>query len=649
MSLSRVAEPLLGVQNVWKHFGAQPVLRGVSVTVHEGDRIGFIGRNGSGKSTLLKIMAGVEEPSEGAVTRRQALRLAILRQECLLEPTLTVGEALEQAHQVVVDLLNRYRTVAESFGKHPENGPEHLALGRELESLQHEMDIVDAWHLDQHIKQVSTALELPPPHRVLGTLSGGELRRVDLAATVLRRPDLLLLDEPTNHIDIGSIEWIENFLAGYAGSCVLVTHDRYFLERVANRIVEIEFGKLTTYRGNYEKYLEDKAARIEQQAAEEASRRGQLRRELAWLRQGAKARTTKQKARIQRYEALESQGPAERHNEFAFEIPPSRRLGKRILETEDVAKSYHGNLLFDNVSLILLAGMRVGIVGPNGSGKTTLLRVLMGVENPDRGKVFIGETTEFLYVDQSHEEVDPDITILRYVSDGSDYIDVGERRIYVPTYLERFLFDRASIHMPMRNLSGGERNRIDLAKKLLRGGNVLVLDEPTNDLDLHTLRVVEEAIESFDGCALMVSHDRYFLNRLCTHMIVLEGDGRVLQLAGNYDDYLLYKARQKDAVMPTEAPPRKAMPIPAKNLDRPRKLTWQEKKEYETIETDILMAEEEAERLLSEMSRPDFYAQDYKAVQDTLAAHEAAKARIERLYSRWAELESIAQSQSGAK
>src|SRR5690606_23824314 len=267
------------------------------------------------------------------------------------------------------------------------------------------------------------------------------------------------------------------------------------------------------------------------------------RQELAWLRRGAKARSTKQKARIQRYEELEAQGPPERHKEIAFEIPSPRRLGKIILEAENLSRTVGGRTLFQGVDLILTAGMRVGIVGPNGSGKTTLIRVLMGLDAPDTGKVLIGESTEFLYVDQMHEEVDPDTTILQHVSNGMDYFDVGPKRIYVPGYLDKFLFDRASIHMPMRNLSGGERNRIDLARKLLRGGNLLVLDEPTNDLDLPTLRILEEAVDAWEGCALIVSHDRYFLNRLCTHMIVFEGDGKVVQLAGNYDDYLLYREK----------------------------------------------------------------------------------------------------------
>jgi ATP-binding cassette subfamily F protein uup len=641
MSDSKTTDPLLGIQSVWKNFGAQPVLRGVSLTVHEGDRIGFIGRNGSGKSTLLKIMAGADEPNEGIVTRKQGLRIAILYQGCQLDLDQTVGEALERAHRATVDLFERYHLAVEAFGRATEGSPEHARLASEIGYLQHELEVADAWNLDRHIRQASEALDLPPADRVLRTLSGGELRRVDLAATILRRPDLLLLDEPTNHIDINSIEWIENFLAGYAGSCVLVTHDRYFLERVANRIVELEFGRLTAYRGNYEDYLAAKAVRLEQQAQAEASRQGTLRRELAWLRQGAKARTTKQKARIQRYEELEAQGPPEQHKELSFEIPASRRLGKRILEVRGVSRAYDGKALFRDVSLILTPGMRVGIVGPNGSGKTTLLRVLMGREAPDSGEVLLGENTDFLYVDQSHDEIDPDATILQHVSNGMDYIDVDARRIYVPGYLERFLFDRASIKMPIKNLSGGERNRIELARKLLRGGNVLVLDEPTNDLDLTTLRLLEETIEAFEGCALIVSHDRYFLNRLCTHMIVFEGGGRTVQLAGNYEDYLLYRQKRAEA-RPAETPAKEAKPRREKIEAKPRRLTWHERKELENIEETILAAEAEVKRLEATIAAPEFYAGDYRVVQETLGALEAAKAEVARLYERWAELEALA-------
>ncbi len=649
MSQTRTTDALLGIQEVWKNYGAQPVLRGVSLTIHEGDRIGFIGRNGSGKSTLLKILGGVETPEDGRVTRRQGLRTAILLQECRLDRAQTVGQALERAQHDAVRLLDRHHRLVEELARMPADSPEHARAAQDLADLQHELEIVDAWTLSQQIGQVSTALNLPGTDRTLSTLSGGELRRVDLAVAILQRPDLLLLDEPTNHIDIDSIEWIENFLANYAGSCVLVTHDRYFLERVANRIVELEFGQLISYRGNYEDYLEAKALRQEQTALAESNRRRMLRQELAWLRRGAKARSTKQKARIQRYEELEAQGPPERHKEIAFEIPSPRRLGKIILEAENVSRTVGGRTLFQGVDLILTAGMRVGIVGPNGSGKTTLIRVLMGLDAPDTGKVIIGESTEFLYVDQMHEEVDPDTTILQHVSNGMDYFDVGPKRIYVPGYLDKFLFDRASIHMPMRNLSGGERNRIDLARKLLRGGNLLVLDEPTNDLDLPTLRILEETVDAWEGCALIVSHDRYFLNRLCTHMIVFEGDGKVVQLAGNYDDYLLYREKVKAESAPAPAPARSTPPAPARPAgeERPRRLTWHEKKELESMESQILEAESELESLEGQMADPAFYQQDYKRVHEVLEAVEAARDRVAKLYERWAELDALAARASG--
>ncbi|MCX5772250.1 MAG: ATP-binding cassette domain-containing protein [Candidatus Hydrogenedentes bacterium] len=477
------------------------------------------------------------------------------------------------------------------------------------------------------------------------TLSGGEARRVDLAATLLKRPDILLLDEPTNQIDARNILWLEDFLEHYGGSCVLVTHDRYFLDRIVTRIVEIDHNALYMFPGNYTRFLEHKTNLIEQQVREETGRQAILRRELAWVMQGARARTTKEKARMDKFKELQAQAPPPIPKEIQFEIPTPKRLGKKVLEAHSIVKRYGDRVLFRDFTIIVQHGMRVGVIGPNGCGKTTLLRVLMRLERPDKGKVVAGDNTQFLYVDQTHGDVNLDQTILEYVSDGAQFWEFAEydrgdaRRIYVPGYLERFLFDRAAVLTPMRNLSGGELARIDLAKKLLRGGNFIVLDEPTNDLDLPTLRVIEEAILAFDGCALIVSHDRYFLNRTCTHIVSFEGEGNVLVLAGNYDDYAQYKvAHPAPAGEAPSKPPRGEQAAP--RAGRRGGLTWSEKQELARMDAQIEEAEGAVARLESEVGAPGFYRADSAAKKKGLAALDAAKERVESLYTRWQELES---------
>ena len=643
MASAKTEEAILSAQNVSKSFGAQPILKDISMTVHEGERVGLTGRNGSGKSTLLKILAGRDEPDTGIVTRRRMLRLGMLDQECVLTRTRTVGEVLEEGCREVRALFDEHERIVGQMAN-PDITAEAMRLLQERYSdLHHEIELIGGWDYAKEIKRVATALNLPDPDRVLGTLSGGELRRVDLAATLLGHPDVLLLDEPTNHIDTKSIEWMESFLVGYEGSCILVTHDRYFLDLVVSRIVEIEFNRLYSFPGSYERFLEYKAAVNETEERTEASRQAMLRRELAWLQRGAKARTTKQKARVQRVEKLNAQEAPPVHKEVLFEIPEPARLGKRILEADMVQYGYGSRTLFERLTLIMQAGMRVGIVGSNGSGKTTLLRVLMGQEPVRKGHVTIGDTTQFLYVDQTHEEVKPNQTILDFVSNGATFWDLDGRRLHMPSYLERFLYDRNSANMPMRNLSGGERNRIILAKKLLKGGNFLVLDEPTNDLDLPTLRVLEESILAFDGCALIVSHDRYFLNRLCTHLIVFEENKpELVVIAGNYDDYLLYKEKQavtasetRKAEARSQQPVTKPTSSPAQATQR---LTYKEKQELAGMEKAIVRAEENVARLEAILAEPGFYQQEYSNVQQTLAELAEAKQQTELLYVRWQEL-----------
>ncbi len=629
-------QAILGLQNATKRFGAQTILEDASLTIHEGDRVGLIGRNGSGKSTLLRIFTGLDAPEEGFVTMRQGLRVAMLQQQCALSAASTVGEALRAASASVRALLDEHQRLSSDWA-HTHGNPQ---LEERLSALQHELDLADAWNLESTIKRIATELALPPEDRRVSDLSGGELRRLDLAATLLQKPDVLLLDEPTNHIDIDSIQWLETFLAAYRGTCILVTHDRYFLERVVNRIVELTNARLYSYPGNYEVYLERKAAREIIEAQTEQNRRSFLRRELDWIIRGPKARATKQKARIKRFDDLDEQGPPPRDRAFDFAIPEPPRLGKIAIETKAISFAYGDAPLFQDFSFILQKGMRVGVLGPNGCGKTTLLRVLMGVEAPQSGLVIMGETAQFLYVDQSHEEINPAHTILQHVTGGAEYMEVNGQRLFIPSYLEKFLFDRATLRMPMENLSGGERNRIDLAKKLLRGGNILILDEPTNDLDLYTLRVLEEAVLAFQGCAILVSHDRFFLNRACTHILSFEQNGEVVLVAGNHDDYLRYARERTEAKALAQPKPVKERP-PKPEAPKGKRLSWKEKQELATIEASIHEAEAEVQRLEDCIHEPKFYEQPYAKVQETLEALDAAKARVEERYTRWAELDAI--------
>lgn len=629
---------LVSAQNVIMSYGGQPVLNEVSLTIHEGDRIGLIGRNGCGKSTLMRILAGSSAPDAGHVTRSIGTRMALLPQESDLNPENTVNEVLRDAAADIRAMMFDYRRAMERLATVPGECWEHRELQVRCDELQHALHISGAWDLEQDIKKISLSLDLPDKDRLLHTLSGGELRRVNLAVKIIQRPDVLLLDEPTNHIDTRSVEWIEEFLENYAGSCVLVTHDRYFLDRIVNRIVEIEFTRLHTFPGSYERFLEYKAVLEETRTRTEENRQSLMRREFEWYKRGPKARGTKQKARINRFFAIRDQGPPPKHREFLFEIPESQSLGKTILEAKDVAYGYGSEVLFRNFSLIVQKGMRIGILGPNGCGKTTLLKVLMGQEEPRRGTLFIGETVEFLYVDQAHEEIAPHKTVIEFIAGGARWLDINKRRIYIPAYLEKFLFDKAAVDAPVRNLSGGEKNRLYMVKRLLAGGNFLVLDEPTNDLDLYTLRVLEETIEAFDGCALIVSHDRYFLNRICTHMLIFEEAAQIVQIAGNYDDYLLYKERRAADALAQNTVQTPKLSKKAEPPSGPRRLTWKEKQELASMEETILAAETEAARLEEEILQPGFYAQNHEYIQEVLGTLEGAKETINNLYTRWEEL-----------
>jgi len=637
--MSHVVPPkaVLTAHEICHSYGSQPVLDNISMTVHEGDRIGLIGRNGCGKSTLLKIMAGLMLPESGEVIQRQGISVALLQQQCPLDESLSVEEALKLAVAPAQARVDEYHRLLEEMGGLSDADPRYADLSHTIHDLQHTIDLENGWNLEQEIRRISMALGLVAAERNLGSLSGGELRRVDLAHKLLQHPDVLILDEPTNHIDTRSVEWIERFLEQYQGSCVLVTHDRFFLDRIVNRIVEIEFNKIYSFPGSYARFLDYKLQVEVSEAQAENNRLALIRRELAWYRRGAKARSTKQKARIDRFLDVQEQGPPLKHREFVFEIPEPTRLGKTILEARDITFALGDRDLIKNFTMIMQPEMRVGIIGPNGAGKTTLLKVLMGEGRPRKGKVIIGENTRFLYVDQNHEDVDRTRSIIDHVADGARHMDVGKRRLHIPSYLGNFLFDSNAMEMPIGQLSGGEFNRLDMVKKLLRGGNFLMLDEPTNDLDLYTLRVLEETIENFDGCAMIVSHDRYFLNRVCTHILVFEPEGKLVLLPGNYDDYLLYcshRAEEQKAEARKVAPP-----APVESKKAGAKLTYNEKRELDAMEMTIAEAEDRVRELELVVQDPTLYEKGREIVEQALAELQAAQTRVEELFARWEDLE----------
>ncbi len=638
--MSQVPKAVLSAQEVTHSYGSQPVLEDISLTIHEGDRVGLIGRNGCGKSTLLKIMAGLLDSDGGKVIVREGVSVALLQQRCPLPMDWSVDQALASAVEARQAQVDEYHRQLTALGDHPVGDPQHDALADSVHELQHMIDVSNGWGLEQEINRVRVSLDLVDGDRQLADLSGGELRRVDLANKLLHRPNVLILDEPTNHIDTRSVEWIEQFLEQYEGSCVLVTHDRFFLDRIVNRIVEIEFNKLYSFAGSYARFLEYKAQVELSEGRTESNRLALIRRELAWYKRGAKARSTKQKARIDRLKGTQEQGPPQRHREFVFEIPEPQRLGKTILEARDITYAIGGQTLIKGFSLIMQPEMRIGIVGPNGCGKTTLLKVLMGEGRPQKGTVVIGENTDFLYVDQNHEDVDRSISIIEHVSEGARFLEVNKRRLHIPTYLGNFLFDSNGLEMPIGRLSGGEFNRVDMVKKLLRGGNFLILDEPTNDLDLYTLRVLEETIDNFDGCAMIVSHDRYFLNRVCTHILVFEPAGKLVLIPGNYEDYLLYRQRR---VAEEKAEAREKTKSVAKSAGGSNgvsaKLSYKEKRELEGMEAAIASAEADIEALEATIQAPGFYENDHETVQGALTSLTVAQERVESLFARWEALE----------
>ena len=512
------------------------ILKDIYLSFFYGAKIGIIGLNGSGKSTLLKIIAGVEKSYKGEVVWAPGYSVGYLEQEPQMDPSKTVLEVVQEGVQETVDVLNEYNEISMKFME-PMSDEQMNALIERQGELSEMIDHLGGWELDSKLERAMDALNCPPSEALVSTLSGGEKRRVALCRLLLRQPDVLLLDEPTNHLDAESIQWLEAHLRQYKGTVIAVTHDRYFLDNVAGWILELDRGEGIPWKGNYSSWLDQKTKRLALEEKQESRRRKNLEHELEWVRMAPKARQAKQKARLGAYEKLAAADIKEKEQNLEIYIPNGPRLGNKVIEFDDVSKAYGDKLLFEHLSFKLPPAGIVGVIGPNGAGKTTLFRLIMGVEKPDSGTITIGETAKISYVDQQHRSIDPDKTVYETIAGNSEWVRLGNRDINARAWVSRFNFTGADQEKLCGVLSGGERNRLHLALTLKDEGNVLLLDEPTNDVDVNTIRALEDGLENFAGCAVVVSHDRWFLDRIATHMLAFEGDGKVVFFDGNYSEY----------------------------------------------------------------------------------------------------------------
>ena len=518
-----------------KSFGPQKqVLKNIYLSFFYGAKIGIIGLNGAGKSTLLKIIAGIEKEYQGEVVWSPGYSVGYLEQDPKLDPNKTVREVVQEGVQPVMDMLKEYDDINMAFAE-PDADFDKL-LARQAE-LQDKLDAADAWNIDQKLDRAMNALRCPPDDANVTTLSGGERRRVALCRLLLQQPDVLLLDEPTNHLDAESIDWLEQHLQQYAGTVICITHDRYFLDNVAGWILELDRGEGIPWKGNYSSWLEQKTTRMAQEEKQASKRRKTLERELEWIHMAPKARHAKQKARLEAYDRMLNEEQKEREEKLEIFIPNGPRLGNKVINAEGVAKSFGDRLLFEDLNFMLPPNGIVGVIGPNGAGKTTLFRMIIGTEKADEGTFSVGETVKIGYVDQQHTDIDPNKSVFETISGGTEFIRVAGREINARAYLSRFNFTGADQEKKCGVLSGGERNRLHLALTLKSEANVLLLDEPTNDIDVNTLRALEEGLENFAGCAVVISHDRWFLDRICTHILAYEGDGKVFWFEGSYSEY----------------------------------------------------------------------------------------------------------------
>jgi ATP-binding cassette subfamily F protein uup len=622
-----ITQAVISAKDLRLQFSLQQVFNDATMSVHEGEKLGLVGRNGSGKTSLMRIIAGAEKPDSGTVSRRNGMIVGYLAQEFTLDEEATVLDNVRSGAKTLLDMVSRYES-----GDYTED---------QESELLHQIQLHDGWGVETHITTAMNELGLPAGDRLVKGLSGGEKRRVALARTLVAQPDLLLLDEPTNHLDAESIEWLEKFLVSFSGAVLFVTHDRYFLDRIATRIIEIDDARIYSHPGNYSDYLESKALRESVEMNTERRRQAFLRKELEFVRAGVKAQRSKARTRLDEFDRVAAIDAPEEDLVMDLIIPPAPQLANTVVEAKDIGAHIGDRWLFSHLDLNFEPGTCTGIIGRNGLGKTTLLRLLMGLQQPVEGRVVIGKRTIFNYVDQQRLLLDPEKSVMEEVAGpNSDFVQFGDEKLHVRTYLKRFLFTDERVTMRVKELSGGEQSRVLLAKILRRGGNFLILDEPTNDLDLATMRVLEEAVLAFGGCVLVVSHDRYFLDRVCDRILAFEGDGRLHECAGNYSYYQEKRAKQAAAEAAlANATVKKDKP--AAPTEKPRKMTNREAREHAELEGQIAALEAEIAGMEAELSNPETFLKLGAATNDFIAKLESKKAELDAKFTRWAELEEI--------
>ena len=618
---------LLDASELKVRFNDNEVLKSASLTIRDGDHLGMVGRNGCGKSTFLKILAGIAQADDGKVTPRSGLGIGYLPQGLDASDGVSVLDTIRDGAAHSFNLLDEYESLPADSNRQTE--------------LEQQIATADAWNIETRIETAMMHLNTPAADRLMGTLSGGEKRRVALCRAIVSNPDFLILDEPTNHLDTDSIEWMAQYLKKFRGAFLVATHDRYFLDETCNHIVELQAGRFHTHKGNYSDYLESNLARMENEQAIELKRKRFLRRELDWIRRGPKARTTKAKFRVDKFHSIKNtQGP-DKELSMDLIIPPPGQLANRVVDLINVSLELGGRELIERFDFKFEASMRIGICGRNGLGKTSLLRIVLGQLAPTGGSQKTGVLTQFNYVDQERVQLDPEKTLLQEVAEGADTIPFGNGKLTIRAYLQRFGFDPKRINMKVKSLSGGEKSRLLLARILKHGGNFLIMDEPTNDLDLPTLRLLEEALLAFSGCVLVVSHDRYFLNRVCTGIIAFEGDGLVAYNEGDYEYYREKLAERKMRLakrpVATQANAGSSRAPEAK----PRKMTWKEKAELEGMEAAILKDEAAVARIESLFADPEFHSKHGAKTIELTSELDTTKKQIAALYARWENLERI--------
>ncbi|MSR42571.1 MAG: ATP-binding cassette domain-containing protein [Pedosphaera sp.] len=634
--MSDSAPALITSSDLVVAFNDRVVLDKATLAIHEGDRVGLVGRNGAGKSTFLKVLAGQRTPDSGIVAARRNLVVSYLSQEFTLDLKKNVLENIRDGARHVLDLIAEFESLPAASKRHAE--------------LEERISHLDGWNLDNRIEIAMSHLNTPLGDRDITTLSGGEKRRVAMCRTLVSQPDLLILDEPTNHLDPESIEWLAEFLEDFGGAFLVVTHDRWFLDRVTNLTVELAEGRFYSYEGGYTEYLLAKAERQQAEAVVEHKRQMFLDKELAWVRKGPRAQRTKSKDRFERYYAVAAQAGPPVEEDMELVIPPPPPLGNRVVNLNNLAIELGGRTIFRDFTFTFENGDRIGVAGRNGLGKTSLLRAIIGELPASDGTVKVGQLTKFNYVDQSRLQLREERTVLDEVGDGTEFVIWGNGKLSLRSYLKRFLFTDDRINLQVKHLSGGERSRLLLARILKQGGNFLILDEPTNDLDLNTLRVLEEALIAFPGVVLVVSHDRYFLNRVCTGMLAFEGDERIAYSVGNYDYYLEKKRRANAPVAaPREnagdwsgkksgAPGRDAA---AKSANKGRRLSFKETRELDGMEAEILKVEQEIGRIENLFADPEFHKTHIAQTNGLVAELAVHKGKLNQLFARWTELEAV--------